>query len=84
MQAMARRLASGVTADAVLYVHMTTTVKFLRDTKRPTLGTIIPTPSNQPNIVRCDNYRLFKKGKTASVNVGYLSGLIEGTDYEIR
>jgi hypothetical protein len=61
---------------------MKKTVKFLRDTKRPTLGTIVETPSGQPNIVRCDNYRLFKKGGTANVNIGYLSGLVQGVDYE--
>jgi hypothetical protein len=61
---------------------MTKTIRFLRDTKRPIARTIIQTPSSQPNVVRCDNSQLFKKGETAKVNIGYLSGLSEGIDYE--
>ncbi len=57
-------------------------IRFLRDTKRPAHGTIIQTPDDHPNIIRCDNHRLFRKGEKAKVPRQYLAGLTEGEDFE--
>jgi len=57
-------------------------IKFLRDTNRPETGTAIRTPDGHPTIIRCDNNRLFRAGEIAKVPRQYLSGLVEGIDFQ--
>jgi len=57
-------------------------IRFLRDTNRPETGTTIQTPGGHPKIIRCVNNRLFRAGEIAKVPGQYLSGLVEGIDFQ--
>ena len=58
-------------------------IRFLQNIKHPAAGTTLKTPINQPTVVRCDNYELFRQGETADVPQQYVPGLVRRGDVEL-
>jgi hypothetical protein len=57
-------------------------IRFLQNIKRPAAGTTLKTRITQPNVVRCENYQLFRQGETADVPQQYVPGLAGREDVE--